>query len=395
MPGAAATSAAVKSAASSAHTAASSAASSANKAASSAASSAAQKAASAKASIENADTGVKELNSIKNDVLAGKDGLGSIVNEVSKKNKKVDRFFHCLNPVGCACADANRVPIMAVASIIGAVVGGCALCGALGLSDLVMRTLPWGAFYNIDLTLPLMVDWICAEAILQVDNSPLRSPSTIDFSYLAAHDMVQNSSCWIDDPGYFTGASRESYNITYGPGLAAFFDERNTALWEQFPPTAEMPQGPVDWFANLTYFGAANVEAYPIGVRVGYLFTYAFNQWGMCGFPQESWAQKALQVGAAPNSAPVYYGENGEGTCRQWEVIGPWAPEKVQDCKEGLGVDAFSLIMGAFGGVIKVGAVASCPHRWSAVLRAWAFTTPYAVRIHPSPAHDAPSEPRR
>jgi len=299
-----------------------------------------------KAAVERAekfDTGSTELNNIKGNILQGQDGLGSVVHEVSKKNKHVDKFFHCLNPVGFAWADKKRVPVMAVTSVIGSVVGAFALCGALGLTDLVMETLPWGAMFDLNLPLPLAMQWICADTLLQPGGS--RPSTAVDFG--AATVSNNQSNCWFDG----AQTSGMSYNATYGPGLSAFLDERNVELWTQFPRSPEMPDGALSWFASLAY---ANATGYALGVPIGSKISYTFNQWGMCLYPKDEWLQGAMQVGAKPNSGRIYWGENKAGTCRKWDSIGPWVPSSVQACQEGLGVDAFSLVMGAFGGVLKI-----------------------------------------
>ena len=96
---------------------------------------------------------ISDVRTVEKDILSGQDGLGSVVKVLSARSARVDRFFHCLAPVGFACADRHRVPLLLLACLLGVACFASATIGALGLGTFGMRTFPWSAYDDVPLRL--------------------------------------------------------------------------------------------------------------------------------------------------------------------------------------------------------------------------------------------------
>lgn len=259
--------------------------------------------------LEKLDLKRQDLNEIKSDILTGQDGLSAIVNQICKKSERADRFFHCAARVGCSWADQRRTGLMGVAVVIGVVCAVCALAGALGLSEFGMKSLPWGGYDSVPLFAGDMVWWACGGG---------------------------NSA----EAGCYPGAAFQGPSSPLIPGggganasLARFFSAENTALAGRFAAGADLE-------AETKAAIATNAV-----VTTG---SWYFNQWGMCLFPDEQWTIDAM----AFSQEPVRLKDGG--ICRKWNHVGSWAPAALMRCKRNLGVDGFSLVMGAFGALMKV-----------------------------------------
>ncbi len=201
------------------------------------------------------------------DVQSGQDALGSIIKQVSRRNEKLDRFFHCCNGVGFECADRNRVLVMLLASLVGAAVFATSFCGMMGLFPTSLDTLPWARFDGADVNLGTIGWWVCGTSLdcfgtfFSEANTDLFSPPFVQLCFEHA-----NASCTEGDSAC---------------ACRSFIDHKlNTVAVSH-----------ADW---------------------------TLNQWGLCFFPDDVWVAKAIEFGnkASPDPVEAHAGGPFGGTCR-------------------------------------------------------------------------------
>ena len=83
-----------------------------------------------------------DAKNVSRDILSGQDGLGSVVKVIAEKDERLDKALHCCNKVGFKWADKHRIPLLSLNVLIGAASFGLGLCGAFGLGNFCMRSLP-------------------------------------------------------------------------------------------------------------------------------------------------------------------------------------------------------------------------------------------------------------
>lgn len=243
-----------------------------------------------------------EVLQIKDEILAGQDGLGAIAGAASRQHPCVDATLHMFNNIGFAWADRHRIKVMVSIICLGAVCFASAVCGAQGLSPHSMSTLPWAVMTEANV-------------------------SAYDFLWWA----------------YGPAGVASNANATGNAVAAHFYGRSNEALWQAFPTGPAAHFAAVNVSTPFAESGIAHVPS-PFAGR------WAFNQWGVCLFPSEQWAFDALAAGAA---AP-FVATAESGICRPWSSFDQtWARAAYMDCKKP-GVDGFSLVMGAFGGFMKM-----------------------------------------
>ena len=76
----------------------------------------------------------------------GEDGSAPSRERSPSSIGNADGSFHCLNGIGCECADRQRVPVMVCAIVLLGVVASCSLCGPLGLIPGPMHVLPYAQY---------------------------------------------------------------------------------------------------------------------------------------------------------------------------------------------------------------------------------------------------------
>lgn len=238
------------------------------------------------------------------DIKGGQDGLGSIVKVVSKKSERADTLFHMCNGVGCDCADRLRVPIMLAAVVVGIAIFVSALCGAFGLMPHHLDTYPWGAYIDVPFRIAHLYFWVCGSAA--------------------------GTTCQAE---------------IYHPNNTALFAQLVPACWASIS-SASCAAGD-DACACNAFLTTASSEDHLLG-----LTDWKINQWGMCLFPLEGWILDAIDAGNIGQRA-VYFDHPSGGRCLPWKEIGTDVGSALDKCREG-GVDAFSLIMGTFGGFMKM-----------------------------------------
>ena len=233
----------------------------------------------------------RDATEVARDVQSGQDGLGSIVRVVAKKHERADQVLHCLNGVGFEWADRRRVPIMLSLVVLGLGVSATSLCGAQGMGPHALDSLPWAQFDDSPLLLADVQWWICQAAV--------------------------------DDP-----------NCT-----AALVDASNTALWTNLQPLC-----PGDPSCSTAFADGSWVDL-QIGTN-----DWNLNQWGLCIFPKHQWVLDAIDGATWPTSGITKH-PNG-GSCRKWSELDT-GDDSMDGCKNNA-ADYFTLIMGAFGGFMKI-----------------------------------------
>ena len=243
------------------------------------------------------------------DVRSGQDGLGSVVKVVSKRNAYADHFFHCCNGVGFAYADRHRIPIMAAAVALGMGIFASAFCGALGLGPDHMEDLPWAQYNDVPLTLGSLVWWACG------DES-------------------------------FTGGSDQTC-------LSRQLHSNNTALWSALAPLCTTAGATASVCAAEDL--SCRCEAWlssTNGTAAIARCNWHLNQWGMCLFPSEG----SEWITAALDSNNQGLTRVGSGRCLRWARLESALSDSaaLHACASGAAIDSFSLIMGTFGGFMKI-----------------------------------------
>lgn len=237
---------------------------------------------------------------VKEDVRAGQDGLGSLVKVASKRSKRIDKVLHCCNGVGFAWADQQRVRLLSLNVILGLVCCGTAACGATGLWPGALHTLPWARYTDTPASMGILTWWNCGPAASSLNG-------TID--------------CFTD-----------LVNVS------------NEPLWTGLAPWCGSSQSCASFLANAT---AAEAD---VVARVD----WHLNQWGVCLFAHgnNTWFTAALRRGG--NDGTMTLTREG-GVCRSWgSLSGAWAGPELLQCKKPH-VDGMGLLMGAFGGFMKIG----------------------------------------
>ena len=290
---------------------------------------------------------VAAVSEIKTDILSGQDGLGSIVKQVAKKNRTLDRVLHVFNDVGCECADKNRIKILLFQILVGACCFTCALLGSFGLGSFALKELPWAYYNNVEVDTAMLTWWYCGPA------------GETESDLVECFDQMKNSTCYWPESCYDT-APAFYYGIKPVCDAYAASDAVTSVPWM----AAEAAANPCALF-----FSTNNQSNWngPAIVNVD----FHLNQWGFCMFPRHDKEEKADldELGEDGSPSNTWIGAmfksnkkvwdgltvtSSGGLCREWgDFDGDWADKHVMECAEPA-VDAFSLIAGAFGGFMKM-----------------------------------------
>lgn len=243
-----------------------------------------------------------DFREVKADIRAGHDGLGAVVKVAGKKSQRVDTFLHCCNGVGCACASRHRVKLLSLAILLGVGCFATALCGSFGLGTFAIKAVPWAKYRHVAFNFRMLTWWNTGPRLAEADSltSDLLRPENLDglFSSSACEGQPSADAC-----------------------VRALQDDPNSELAD------------VSWLLN---------------------------QWGLCLLPNaatDGWITSMLLNGG--NGGALTILSNG-AACRPWSEFrkewmlgGDEGRDAIMQCARPA-VDGFSLVMGAFGGFMKM-----------------------------------------